>query len=277
MTLKKGHILILSLILLILTMSYASAADNDTNIIKEQNQDFISINNEENDTISISNEEAETIGVIVENSTAELNDTNDSELLGSAEDNEVLTIQTSEDVLSIEMSATPIDSSSYKTPTKKQRTFTIGGFKAILTQSQYKKLYKATGIEDEFFDDGYYNYYYVGEKFRGYGISSTGLWHSMKVKTNKYVKVKVKIGNKYKIKKTRVYMQITYGAGQCGVPYRYMAFLTHKYNNPGYDYAKVQGKNAKYFTKCKHSTSLTRLNKAMLSSQKYVYRTYSVY
>ena len=96
------------------------------------------------------------------------------------------------------------------------------------------------------------------------------------IKTNKNVKVKVKIGKKYYIKKSRVYMHFSYGAGQNGVAYRYMMSLTHKFNNPGYDYAKVMGKNAKYFGKCKQSAYLNKLNKSKLYNPVYVYKKYSI-
>ena len=72
-------------------------------------------------------------------------------------------------------------------------------------------------------------------------------------------------------------MFFAYGGGQCGVPYRYMMFLTHKYANPGYDYSKVLGSSAKYFNKCKQSASLTKLNKSKLYSSNYVYKKYGDY
>ena len=97
----------------------------------------------------------------------------------------------------------------YKTLTKKERTFNIGGFKVVLTQSQYKKLYKISSVEDYFFEDDY-NYYYVGEKYRGYDVTPTGLRTYVTVKTNKYVKVKLKAGKKTYYKKSRVYFIFSY-------------------------------------------------------------------
>lgn len=250
-------------------MSYACAAENGTDVVAEKTDEVISVD-EASDNISKASDD-DIVEYVAENSS--LNSTAD--VLSTADATEILAL-TSDDVLNSTVEVKLASSNTYKTPTKKQRTFNIGGFKAVLSTSQYKKLYKASGIEDIFFEDDY-NYYYVGEKYRGYGISDTGLYYSIQVKTNKYIKVKVKIGNKYKIKKTRAYMQFTYGMGQCGIAYRYMVFLTHKYANPGYDYAKELGNGAKYFTKCKHNTNFAKLNKSKISSMNYVYRKYSVY
>ena len=255
-------------------MSLVSAVENNTDVINNQNNDLISINENDNESISLSEEES--VCASSENNSTILAVTNDSVIIGSYNNTEILTVS-SENVLSSEITVTPLASSNYKTPTKNQRTFNIGSFKAILSQSQYKKLYKISGVEDMFFDYDYYEYYYVGEYFNGYYITSTGLYYSVKVKTNKFVNVKVKIGNKYYIKKTRAYMMFSYGGGQCGVPYRHMMYLTHNYANPGYDYAKVLGKSAKYFSKCKQNPSFTKLNKSKLYSLSYVYKKYSVY
>lgn len=261
---KKGYVLILSLFL-ILTLSYVSAADNGTDIIKQENDGLISIDEQDNDSISLSSEAA----VINESSNAT------GELLGSAGDDEILTVPSS-DVLSTCVNVTPLSSSYYKEPTKKERTFNIGGFKAVLSETQYKKFYKVFGVEDDFFEDEYYDYYDIGDKYKGYYVTSTGLRYQATVKTNKYIKVKVKIGNKYKIKKTRALMQFTYGAGQSGIAYRYIVSLTHKYANLGYDYFKVLGNDAKYFGKCKQSTDFTKLNKSKLYWQTYVYNKYAM-
>lgn len=272
MALKKRYLLILSVVLVVLTMSYVSASDNTTDLVKECDDGMISINQQESDNISSSNSD-ESVGVIIENNYSSINETNECEVLAITNDSDILSVSSSDNVLTSSVSV----SSSYKEPTKKQRTFNIGGFKAVLTKAQYKKLYQISSIEDKFFDEGYDDYYYVGEKFRGYGISSTGLWYTVKVKTNKFIKVKVKVGNKIKYKKTRAYMFFAYGAGQCGVAYRHMVFLTHNYNNPGYDYSKVMGKNYKYFTKCKHNKNFVKLNKSKLTSIDYVYKHYYVY
>ncbi|MBE6496974.1 MAG: hypothetical protein E7Z81_01620 [Methanobrevibacter sp.] len=261
---------ILLVLFVILTMTCASAVDNSTDIVKEQTEDMVSINEQNNDNISFSNEN-EALEVIIENNSSNVNETNNSEVLASTENKEILTVSSSDSVLTSTVTV------KYKEPTLKQRTFTIGGFKAVLSKYQYKKLYQISSIEDKFFDEGYNDYYYVGEKFKGYGISTTGLWYSVKVKTNKFIKVKVKIGKKIKYKKTRAYMHFVYGEGQCGIAYRHMVFLTHNYDNPGYDYSKVLGKSAKYFSKCKHNTNFVKLNKSKLSNINFVYKKYSVY
>ena len=68
----------------------------------------------------------------------------------------------------------------------------------------------------------------------------------------------------------------SYGEGQCGVAYRYMIYLTHIFNNPGYDYAKVMGKSAKYFGKCKQSRLLPNVKKCKLVKTSIVYRKYHI-
>ena len=181
----------------------------------------------------------------------------------------LLSVSSSDSVLTSSVSVT----SNYKQATKKQRTFSIGGYKAVLSKALYKKLFLITSVEDIWFDDG--DYYTPGTKYYGYDQYDSGLRMSFATKTNKFVKVKVKIGKKYYIKKTRVLMLFSYGAGQYGIPYRYMISLTHKYDNPGYDYSKVLGKTAKYFHTCKQSLYLNKLNKAKLSSETYVYKKYS--
>lgn len=273
---RKWHVLILSILFIILSMSYVSAADNSTDTFKEQNNDAISIDEQDSDNISISEEDNIAASENNENISTIIT-LNDDAILKSNNNTEVLAVSLPENVLSSEASVTPLSSSDYKTPTKKQRTFNIGGFKAVLSEYQYKKLYKISSVEDYFFDNGYDDYYYVGDEFKGYHVGSTGFWYTVKVKTNKYIKVKVKIRNKYYIKKTRAYMFFSYGAGQSGVAYRHMVFLTHNYANPGYDYAKVLGSSAKYFSKCKQSASFTKLNKSKLYRPNYVYKKYSVY
>lgn len=273
--LKKRHVIVLCILLAVLTISYASAADNGTDVVKQQNDDIISM---EEDEISLSSAAEESVAVISENNSSVM--TNDVELLGSSENDTVLTAPETKEVLSTCVNVTPLGSSAYKTPTKQQRTFNIGGFKVVLGQSQYKKLYKISGVEDEFFDYGYNDYYYVGEKFRGYFITSTGLRTDLMVKTNKFVKVKLTRGNKVYTKKSRVYFIFSYGQGQNGVPYRYMMGLVHhfetydlSYDGPG----KVLGSNGKYFGKCKHATVFTKLNKAKLTSINYFYKKYNIY
>ena len=268
---KKRYILILGLIFA-LAISYVSAAENGTDIIKEQSSDLMAVNQQEIDNISTSGE-GEVVSVSSENSSS----TDDGQLLGSANDTETLAVPMTNDILNTTVTVTPLASSYYTEPTKKERTFNIGGFKAVLTPYQYKKFYKISGVEDKYFDDEYYDYYDIGDKYAGYSVTSTGLRYTVVVKTNKYIKVKVKIGNAYKIRKTRAKMIVTYGAGQSGVAYRHMIFLTHKYANPGYDYSRVLGSAAKYFGKCKTSPDFTKLNKCSLKKCSTVYKKYAIY
>ncbi len=267
---KRRYILILAFLAFILSVSYASAANNGTEIIKQELGDLNST-------------DVEGIGELSLNEQASVESGEDCQSNLSQSDGNNITVVKNNDAVGISSSDVVLTSSGvsnsvdvYKEPTKKQRTFKIAKFKAVLSKYQYKKLFKASSIEDYFFDEGYNNYYYVGDKFRGYGVCSTGLFYHIKVKTNKFVKVKVKRGNKVKYKKTRIYMHFTYGAGQCGIAYKYMIFLSHKYNNPGYDSSKVIGKYAKYFGKCKTSASFSNLKKAKLISQSTAYRRYSV-
>lgn len=272
---KKRYILILSILLfVILSISCVSAIDNSTETVKEQNIDLISINEQENGTISVSCEN-ESLGMTVDNNSSELNETNNNEILIISGNTEILGVPSSDNVL---CSTVTVSSATYKEPTKKQRTFNIGGYKVVLSKAQYKKLYKISGVEDYFFLDDY-NYYYVGEKYRGYDITSSGLRTYVTVKTNKYVKVKLKAGKKTYYKKSRVYMMFVYGQGQYGVAYKHMVMLLHYYGdmNRYYDYVKVLGKNAKYFNKCKCSSSFTKLNKSKLYKRANIYKKYSVY
>ena len=274
---RKQSILILTMLFFILTISCVSAVDNDTNIVKEQNTDVISITEQDNVNLSISDEENEPVGAINENNSTILTVTNDGAILAGSNNSEVLTVSSAESVLSTEVNVTPLSSSYYKTPTKKERTFNIGGFKVVLSQSQYKKLYKISSVEDYFFEDDY-NYYYVGEKYKGYDITSSGLRTYVTVKTNKYVKVKLKAGKKTYYKKSRVYFIFSYGEGQSGVAYRHIVQVVHHYNyfDRYYDYSTVLGKNAKYFGKCKCSSSFTKLNKSKLYKLTYIFKKYTV-
>ena len=269
--LKKRYILILSVLFVILGMSCVSAVDNGTDVVKEQNNDLISINEQENDTVSLSNEN-ESVSLSVENNFSNLNETDNGEVLGISENGTILGVSSSDNVLSSSVSVL----SAYKEPTKKQRTFSIGGYKVVLSKAQYKKLYRISPVEDYFFEDDY-NYYYVGEKYKGYDITSSGLRTYVTVKTNKYVKVKLKAGKKTYYKKSRVYMLFSYGQGQSGVAYKHMVQVIHYYGyfNRYYDYVKVLGKNAKYFGKCKCSGSFTKLNKSKLYKISSIYKKFS--
>ena len=269
---KKRYILILGLIFT-LAISGVSAAENSTDIVKEQACNLMGQNQQEIDNLSATGE-SEAVSAGSENSS---NNVDDGQILGMADGNETLAVPLTNDVLNTTVTVTPLASSYYKDPTKKERTFNIGGFKAVLSPYQYKKLYMVSSVEDYYFDDGDYYYYDIGDKYGSYYVTSTGLRYNVVVKTNKYVKVKVKIGNSYKIRKTRVKMMFSYGAGQSGVAYRHMIFLTHKYANPGYDYSRVLGSAAKYFGKCKCSPDFTKLNKCGLRKCSTVYKKYAIH
>ena len=269
---KKRYILILGLIFA-LAISGVSAAENGTDIVKEQACNLMGQNQQEIGNLSASSE-SEAVSVASENSS---NNVDDGQILGMADGNETLAVPLTNDVLNTTVTVTPLASSYYKEPTKKDRTFNIGGFKAVLSPYQYKKLYMVSSVEDYYFDDGDYYYYDIGDKYGSYYVTSSGLRYSVTVKTNKYIKVKVKIGNSYKIRKTRAKMIFAYGAGQCGVAYRHMVFLTHKYANPGYDYSRVLGSAAKYFGKCKCSSDFTKLNKCGLRKCSTVYKKYAIH
>lgn len=269
--LKKRYVLILSILLVILSMSCVSAIDNGTDVVKEQNNDLISINGQENDTVSLSNEN-ESVSISVESNSSNSNETDKSEVLSICENGTILGVSSSDNVLSSSVSV----SSAYKQPTKKQRTFNIGGYKVVLSNAQYKKLYRISPVEDYFFEDDY-NYYYVGEKYKGYDITSTGLRTYVTVNTNKFVKVKLKAGKKTYYKKSRVFMLFSYGQGQSGVAYKHMVQVIHYFGsyNRYYDYVKVIGKNAKYFNKCKCSGSFTKLNNSKLYNKITIFKKFS--
>ena len=137
--LKKGYVLILSLFL-ILTLSYVSAADNGTDIIKQDNNDLISVDEQDNNSISLSSEAA----VINESSNAI------GELLGSSQDGEILTVPSS-DVLSTCVNVTPLSSSYYKEPTKKEKESTSapGGDSDFLKAIHGKDVEKVLNVIDE--------------------------------------------------------------------------------------------------------------------------------
>lgn len=264
------------MILIILSMSYACAVDNGTDTFKEQNNDLISINNQKMDNVSMPNE-IESVNVINENNSSNMTKTIGDEILESTNNTQVLTVPLSKDMLPTTLSVTPpLKSSSYKVPTIQQRTFNIGGFKATLTVAQYNILNRISSIEDMFFDEGYNNYYYVGDKFYCYDITSTGLRKYIIVKTKYFVKVKLKVKNRVYYRNSRVSLFFSYGRGQCGVSYRHQLFLTHHYGTPAYDYIKILGKNSYYFGKCKHSAVFTTLNKSKLANSGYVYKRYEV-
>ena len=269
--LKKRYVLILSILFVILSMSCVSAIDNGTDVVKEQNNDLISVNEQENDTVSLSNEN-ESVSISVETNSSNLNETDNGDVLSISENSDILSVSSSDNVLNSSVSV----SSAYKEPTKKQRTFNIGGFKVVLSKAHYKKLYRISPVEDYFFEDDY-NYYYVGEKYKGYDITSSGLRTYVTIKTNKYVKVKLKRAKKTYYKKSRVYMLFSYGQGQSGVAYKHIVQVVHYYGcyDRSYDYVKVLGKNAKYFNKCKCSGSFTKLNKSKLYNKISIYKKFS--
>ena len=269
---KKRYIFILSMIFVILSISCVSAVDNDTDMFKEQNNDAISINEQDNDNISISEEDNEPISVNNANNSSNLNETDVNEILAITEDGDVLSVSSNESVLSSTVSVT--SASKYKEPTKKQRTFSIGGYKAVLSKAQYKKLFFISSIEDIWFDDG--DYYTPGTKYHGYDQYDSGLRKTYLIKTNKFVKVKLKYGKKTYYKKSRVYMIFSYGRGQYGVRYKHIVQLVHYYNtyDRGADSCKILGKNAKYFTKCKVSSNFAKLKSSKLYSTTSVYKKY---
>lgn len=253
-------------------MSYACAAENGTDVVAEKTDEVISVDESSNNISKASDDDI--VEYVAENSS--LNSTGG--VLSTADATEILAL-TSDDVLNSTVEVKLASSNTYKTPTKKQRTFNIGGFKAVLSTSQYKKLYMISSIEDQFFDEGYNDYYYVGEKFRGYDITSSGLRYNILLKTNKYIKIKAKMGKKVYYKKSRVYMIFSYGEGQVGVAYRHMVFLTHYYATKDlrFNNIKVLGSAAKYFGKCRTNANFAKIKQSKLTSTNYVYRKYSVY
>lgn len=277
---KKRYILVLSLIFIVLSLSYVSASDNGTDVVKQNDNDIAEIE-ESVDEVSLKNQEDDSNLQTNENAESKLGYSNDENLSISydSEDN-LLTSSggsSSSDSDTVAFGAGPTSATVYKEPTKKQRTFKIGKFKAVLSKKQYKKLFKVSSVEDYYLDCGYNDYYDDIYKFKGYWAGSSGLHYHIKVKTNKIVKVKVRMGNKIKIKKSRVYMDFTYGEGQSGVPYRHMIYLSHNYDNPGYDGSKVLSKTAKYFKKCKVNFSFEKLKKSKLISQNTAYKRYASY
>ena len=266
--------LILGILLAILSISCVNAIDNSTDIVKEQNSDIISISEQDNYTISVSNEN-ESVAVAVESNSSNPNETNGDDVLTISENAEVLGVSSSGNVLA---SSVSVSSPTYKQPTKNQRTFNIGGYKVVLNNAQYKRLYMISPIEDYFFDEDY-NYYYVGEKYRGYDITGSGLRTYVTVMTNKYVRVKLTSYKNVYYRNSRVYMMFSYGQGQSGVAYKHMAFLIHYYGyyNRYFNQVKVLGANAKYFGKCKCSSPFTHLNRSKLYPSSFIYKKYSAF
>ena len=140
--------MILGILFVILSMSCVSAIDNGTDVVKEQSNDLISINEQENDTVSVSNEN-ESVSISVESNSSNLNETDNGEVLSICENGTILGVSSSDNVLGSSVGV----SSAYKEPTKKQRTFNIGGYKVVLSKAQYKKLYMISPVEDYFFED----------------------------------------------------------------------------------------------------------------------------
>ena len=141
---KKRYILILGLIFA-LAISGISAAENSTDIVKEQACDLMGQNQQEIDNLSATGE-SEAVSVVSENSS---NNVDDGQILGMADGNETLAVPLTNDVLNTTVTVTPLASSYYKEPTKKDRTFNIGGFKAVLSPYQYKN---KTSFFDYFHD-----------------------------------------------------------------------------------------------------------------------------
>ena len=104
-TLKKRYILILSFLIIILTSSYVSAIDNDSNLTKEENFNIINSTDNNQSDLNVSDKENYSSNTPLTN--------------GSSSDSSQATVNV------------------YKEPTKKQRTFKIGKFKAVLSKKQY--------------------------------------------------------------------------------------------------------------------------------------------
>ena len=132
---------------------------------------------------------------------------------------------------------------------KKARTFNIGVYKVVVPISKYKNLVNA---------------------------KNTGKRVCFQLSAKKYVDLRGKIGDRVEYKKSRVYVMFTYGAGQYGIPNRYMVFLQHYYTTYSlyYDSQKILGDNAQYFNKCKQGTDISKLNKSNLRSMYYIYNKY---
>ena len=160
----------------------------------------------------------------------------------------------------------------YKEPTKKQRTFKIGKYKVVLSKKQYKKLFLIKSVEKQFKK---LNNTEDITRFKGYDAWDNRLSYYTSVKTNKYVKIKVRVGPpvvikpdkiKYKYKKVRVYMIFDYNDG-LRVKNGYAIKLGHTGGYRG----QVLGKNAKYFYKCKYSKSFNKLKKSKLIKETKVF------
>ena len=173
---KKRYILILSFLIIILTSAYVSAMDNDSNLTKEVNFNNINLTDNNQSDLNVSDKDNYSSNTSVTN--------------GSSSDSSSATVDV------------------YKEPTKKQRTFKIGKFKAVLSTKQYKKLFLIRSTEKLFFKLGHdpsdYN------KFKGYKVDDDGLCYSVIIKTNKVIKIKFKSKNKIKYKKIRMGMEFSY-------------------------------------------------------------------
>ena len=93
---KKRYILILGLIFA-LAISCVNAAENGTDIVKEQAGDLMGQNQQEIDNLSASSE-SEAVSVASENSS---NNVDDGQILGMADGNETLAVPLTNDVLRI--------------------------------------------------------------------------------------------------------------------------------------------------------------------------------
>ena len=239
---KTRYIFILSFLIIILTSSYVSAIDNDSNLIKEVNFNKINLDNNQSD-LNVSDKENYSSNASLTNGSS-----SDS---SSATDN------------------------AYKEPTKKQRTFKIGKFKAVLSKKQYKKLFLIRSTEKLFLKLGYDSFDH--NKFKGYKVDDDGLCYSAIVKTNKFIKIKFKSKNKVKYKKIRIGMEFTYRSSSFerlrnGHVVK-LVLYPDKYND-----VTLIGKNAKnyakYFYKCKYGKDFTKLKKSKLIKSSKVFQSF---
>ena len=203
------------------------------------------------------------------NATKEINSTENITI--NEENHTILEINETNTTIAEGTDSTPNKNTvAYKQPTKKQRTFKIGKFKAVLSKKQYKKLFLISSTEKLFEQLNNTNL----SKFKGYKVWDNGLHYSTIVKTNKYIKLKINVASpvmkpKYKYKKVRVYMYFGYDTTKNILKKGHVASLDFY---TGHCRVQIVGKNAKYFDKCKYSKSFTKLKKSKLIKRSKVFK-----
>ena len=190
---KKSYVLILGMLLVVLGMSFVSAADDGGPVCADESD------------VSISCDE------------------DFPDVMGQADSGEDTALASEDWTTSGEKTPT------HYSATKKQRTFKMGKFKATVTKKQFFCLLDIWNHKKAFYGFNHYLDYDVGDRYHQYRLGEHGLYCHVVKKTDRFVKVKVVRGDTVVYKKARVYVNVLSYEGASGD--KYISYLSHKYGD----------------------------------------------